>query len=350
MTKKLNEISWNVTEDEYRQDPAYSYSTIARFNREGFNKLGTLFEKVESPSLRFGSIVDTLLTGTPEEFEERFMVADLPAVSETLEVIARTIFAKYGTQYSKLEDVPDNILSEEGNEFNFWKGDKYNSRRVSEIRKGCTELYNMLSLGGERTIVRSTEYNDAVDCVNILKTSENTAKFFNQNPFDENVENYYQLKFKGEYEGIPLRCMMDIVQVDYTNKTITPVDLKTSYKREWDFFKSFYEWNYFIQSQLYWEILRQNIEKDPYFKDFTLKDYLFVVISNGSRKPLVWEYLDTKIDYDVCYGKNKQYLCRNWRNIVKELDSYLKNPTDIPHGIYNKENETNDIIFWLNEQ
>lgn len=89
--------------------------------------------------------------------------------------------------------------------------------------------------------------------------------------------------------------------------------------------------------------------KDPYFKDFTLQDYRFVVISNGSRHPLVWEYLDTKVDYDVHYGKNNQYFCRNWRNIVKELDDYLKHPVSVPHGICDKENETNDITYWLNE-
>lgn len=242
--KELNEISWNVTEDEYRADSAYSYSTLARFNREGFDKLESLYDKVESPSLRFGSIVDTLLTGTPEEFEERFMVADLPAVSETLENIARTLYAKYGMEKHKLDDIDDSTLSIEGDELGFWKGDKYNKRRVSEIRKGCAELYDMLSLGGERTIVRSSEYNDAVECVNILKSSPNTSPFFSQNPFDSNIVNYYQLKFKGEYEGIPLRCMADIIQVDYSKKTITPVDLKTSYKKEWNFHKSFIEWGY----------------------------------------------------------------------------------------------------------
>ena len=34
-------------EDEYRADPAYSYSTIAKFDREGFDKLETLFDKVD---------------------------------------------------------------------------------------------------------------------------------------------------------------------------------------------------------------------------------------------------------------------------------------------------------------
>ena len=60
--KKLSEIAWNVPESVYREDPALSYSTLSRFDREGFEKLDSLFDKQESPSLLLGSIVDTILT------------------------------------------------------------------------------------------------------------------------------------------------------------------------------------------------------------------------------------------------------------------------------------------------
>ena len=51
--KEISDISWLVPEDVYRKDPALSYSTLARFNREGFNNIDNLFEKIESPSLTF---------------------------------------------------------------------------------------------------------------------------------------------------------------------------------------------------------------------------------------------------------------------------------------------------------
>ena len=44
--KTLFDISWKVSEDEYRNDSAYSYSTISRFNREGFDNLDKLFDAV----------------------------------------------------------------------------------------------------------------------------------------------------------------------------------------------------------------------------------------------------------------------------------------------------------------
>lgn len=348
--KELKDISWLVDEATYRADPAYSYSIIAKFNREGFDKLDKLYEHVESPSLTFGSAVDTLLTGNENEFNERFAVVEMPEISDSLVQIAKTLYGMYGSSYNTISEFPKEILSEVGEECGFWKGAKYNDRRANEIIKGCSEYYLILKSVGEKTVLSTKEYEDALACADALKTSENTSDFFTENPFDTDKKNYYQLKFKGEYEGIPLRCMMDVVRVDYKNKIITPIDLKTSYNFEWHFHHSFVKWFYNIQASLYFEILRQNVERDPYFKDFKIENYKFVVISNQSRKPLVWEYLDTKIDYDVRYGKNNQYLCRNWRNIVKELDSYIKEPVQIPHGFYNSKDSTNDLIYWLNEE
>ena len=35
-----------------------------------------------------------------------------------------------------------------------------------------------------------------------------------------------------------------LIVVDYNNKTIQPVDLKTSFHKEWEFHKSFVDWRY----------------------------------------------------------------------------------------------------------
>ena len=90
--KSLKEISWLVTEEEYRQDPALSYSTLAKYERGGFNSLSTLFDKVESPSLTFGSAVDSWITGGLDEFESKFMVADTLEVSDAVIKIVKQCY------------------------------------------------------------------------------------------------------------------------------------------------------------------------------------------------------------------------------------------------------------------
>ena len=67
-----------------------------------------------------------------------------------------------------------------------------------------------------------------------------TKNYFSpNNPFNNNVEKFYQLKFKGKYLNYSIRCMADLIIVDHVNKTVLPCDLKTSFKPEWKFFKSF---------------------------------------------------------------------------------------------------------------
>lgn len=78
--KSLQDISWRVPEETYRNDSALSYSILAKFEREGFSHLDTLFDRVESPSLLFGSCVDTLLTDGEKAFNDNFLVSDITSM------------------------------------------------------------------------------------------------------------------------------------------------------------------------------------------------------------------------------------------------------------------------------
>ena len=341
--KSLKDISWLVEENEYRTDPAYSYSTIAKFDREGFEKLDSLFDKVESPSLLFGSCVDTLLTDGQDAFDKLFFVADFPEIQDNVKKIVESLFDLYSDKYEDLNLIPDKYIIPITETYEYQKNWKPETRAKVIKEKGA-EYYNLKYLAGDKTIITSTLYTDVTDCVSMLKTSDATKWYFqDDDPFDNSIERLYQLKFKGEYEGINLRGMMDLVVVDHKNKIIYPCDLKTSYKAEWNFYKSFVEWRYFIQSSLYYELLKQNIEKDEYFKDFKIADYRFIVICNKTRQPLVWEWNKTKTDIDIAInGVNFP----NWRGIVKKLDYYLKNRPNVPDNIsIDKPNSLTDFIF-----
>ena len=89
--KSLYDISWQVSEEEYRADPALSYSTLARYEREGFNNLDKLFDKIETPSLTFGSAVDALITGGQEEFDSKFAVFDIPSIPDSIVKIVKRL-------------------------------------------------------------------------------------------------------------------------------------------------------------------------------------------------------------------------------------------------------------------
>lgn len=338
--KSLVDLSWQVPEEKYRNDTAYSYSTIARFSREGFDNIGKIFDKTESSSLTFGSVVDTLMTDGQEAFEQKFMVAEYPDIPQSIVKIVTNLFEGYSDQYASLDDIPDSIIAQATvlNDYQLNWGEK---ARVSKIREKGAEYYNLLYISLGKTLINTEVYESALKCVEALRSDPATEWYFRQDDV-EGVERLYQLKFKGEWQGIPLRCMADLIIVDHINKKIYPCDLKTSGHKEWEFHKSFVQWGYYIQAQLYWYIIRQVLDKDPIYKDYSLENYRFIVVNKDNLKPLVWEFKGTQATVDISVG---EHTLRNWRSLVKELHYYLTNQPKYPIGIQ----EENDILEWLSK-
>lgn len=141
-----------------------------------------------------------------------------------------------------------------------------------------------------------------------------------------------------------------LIIVDYKNKTILPIDLKTSCKRldrEWDFPSHYIEWSYQIQNRLYVRILQDVISKDEYFKDFKILPYKDIIIFRGSDTPLVWDIPFTFERGTLYFGKNNQIEMRDPEEIGKELSYYLSSRPKVPNGI--DEFSANNIAEWINK-
>ena len=348
--KSLYDISWKVSEEEYRADPALSYSTLARYEREGFNNLDKLFDKIETPSLVFGSATDSLITGGQEEFDERFLVADFPSIPDSIIKIVKSLYNQYARTYRSLFDIPDNSVIRETESQNYqmnWKPET----RAKVIKEKGVDYYNLLFIANDRTILDTYTYQDVCRAVRALKESESTKFYFAENnPFEPKIERFYQLKFKSCLEGIEYRCMFDELVIFHDTKEIQPLDLKTSCKksdREWDFAEHYIEWNYQLQNRLYVRILQDVISKDEYFKDFKILPYKDIIIFRDSDTPLVWDIPFTFEKGTLYYGKNNQIEMRDPFVIGKELSYYLSSRPKVPIGI--NENTTNNIVEWINK-
>lgn len=340
MNPDLYNLSWKVSEEEYREDSAISYSTLSRFQREGFDKLDHLFDRIETPSLTFGSAVDALITGGEEEFANNFIVCEFPTISDNLQTIAKTLFNLYSKEHRTIETIDDEILAEIGANCDFYANAKYKNYRVKLIKENCQEYYNILYAAQGKKILNTETKKKVDDAVKALKESEATAFYFaSDSPFDTDIQRFYQLKFKATFDEVNYRCMADLILVDHKNKEIHPIDLKTSGHSEWDFARSFVQWNYQIQARLYWRIIRWNLNQHPIFKDYTLKNYKFIVVNKETLTPLVWEFNDTQRVGDILSGRNGQILFKDPFVLGKELDFYLKNHPRVPVGI--NENEVN---------
>ncbi len=308
LVKKLNEIAWNVSEKEYRKDHALSYSSIAKYEREGFNAL--IGEQIKTSSLTYGSVVDCIVTDGMDCYNDRYIALSLkcsPAVLSILIDIAKNN-----------NTLDDDVILEIINKHYYctnWK-DQTRINKIKSFSEDFELVKQTIQQYPNKEIINQSVYDDAMAAYNVLLTSENTKDYFDADTEDK--EHYYQLKFKGTFDDVDYRCMADLIIVHPKEKTIIPCDLKTTGHPEVMFKESFHKWYYFYQAKLYWNLIRQNLDKDEYFKDFELKPYKFIVVNKTTLNPMVYEFSDVELkDYsyngityrNVCtVGKELRFL------------------------------------------
>ena len=347
--KKLSDIALNITEEEYRADPALSYSTLSRFDREGFANIDKLFDKQDTPSLLLGSIVDTIITDGEDEFNNRFIVAEYPSIPDSIIQIIKELFNTYKDTCSNINLISNDAIISIAAQYNYqnnWKPET----RAKVIKEKGFEYYNLLFISQDKTLVSQDMYNDALRMVDALRTSEATKWYFaDNNPFEPEIERYYQLKFKATLHNVDYRIMADLIICNHKNKELILCDLKTSGHEEYSFASSFLTWNYSYQARLYARVIAENIKKDPYFKDFKLSNYRFIVVNKTTLNPLVWEFPYTFTTGDIRLETKNGYIkiLKDPEYIGKELSYYLSTGQKVPIGI--NEVGTNNIVEWINK-
>ena len=329
--KELKDISLQITEPEYRQMPELSYSTLSTYETLGFNGIEHLFDKKESPSLLLGSVVDTILTGGEEEFNSLYYVADIPSLGDKPLLIADYLFSNYSGIYSTMKDMPATYILEAANVYEYqkrWRDDN----RIKDLTEKCDPYYMAKVSSSGKTVVDIQTFEDVKACVRALKESPATRGYFADDDEMSPIRRYYQLKFRADLEGVGYRNMADLLVVDYENKKVYPVDLKTSLScSEWDFESNFKKWHYYIQARLYLRIIRVNMDADPYFKDFSLENYRFIIVNPKTLTPLVWEFPLTKALGTLIDDEGNEI--RDPYEIGKELRGYLDCKPPVPNGI-----------------
>ena len=311
MRKSLKELSWDVSEEVYRADSALSYSKLSQFHKNGPKALISN-EKIDTPALRFGSLVDCILTA-PEEFDDRFYVADIDRFSDTIRKIVEDLFNPEIESIGLIDDDTILMILDDYQYQTNWKS----QTRIDKVISLGEDYYTVLKYSTRKIVITQQELEEAQQCVQTLRTHPFTYKIFECNRHQEIL---YQLKFKTEIDNIPFRFMMDICKVDYEQKTILPIDLKTSGKSEEDFEKSFLDWCYWIQGGAYRTGLYKITIEDNFFSDFMILPFQFCVINRNSLNPLIWEMDDKKT---LKFTKEKYGT--TWGQILEDANWHLQN-------------------------
>lgn len=348
----LKDLAWNVTEEEYRADPAISYSTLSTYAKKGIDGLKDIVDgvKFSSPSLRHGSLVDTLLTDN-ENFDNLYVVADYKSPTEVIKNIIDEIYennkaVNYTKSLDEYSEEFTSLMSETINKHNYG-GDNWKAQtKINKVLEDGRYYYNLLlSTGGTKELVAQVDYDYADRSVNEIKNNEFTSWVFKARP---GIEIHFQLKFKinfkykivdskliNEYtnplqwkesvlEKDTIRCMFDIILVDHNKKIIYPIDLKTTSYNEEDFQNAFDAWRYDLQSTKYSYILREVIAQDEYFKDFKVAPFMFLPINKIKLNPQFFvDYLSTSNEIPDIVQGNKVHLA--WYKYLDSVRWHLDN-------------------------
>lgn len=309
--KSLKDISWLVDETTYRNDNALSYSKLSSFFKQGPKALIST-EKVDTPALRFGSLVDTILTA-PEEFDDKFYVADIDKFSDTIRKIVEDLFNPEIESIGLIDDATILMVLDNYQYQTNWKS----QTRIDKVVALGEDYYTVLRYSTDKIVISPKEFEEAQQCVMTLKTHPFTYQIFDCN---EDEEIFYQLKFKHTSGQINVRIMTDVIKVNHKEKWIQPYDLKTTGKNEEEFEKSFVDWNYWIQSGMYARVIAKNVAKDDYFSEFNILPFKFIVINRANLTPLVWEVNEVYIWDEIV----KKY-STSWKRLLLDANWHLQN-------------------------
>lgn len=339
----LKDYSLNLPEEEYHKYPAWSYSLIARYAKDGFSAIATLHEPVTpTPSMEFGSLFDSFITkGKATLKEYAVSTVSVPdAEKKALDYLSTLTDERFenldpGWIYDRTQEC--------GYQTRLKMDTKYNKL------KEYAEYFNLKKSG--KKIVSQQDWQDAVDMYNIFRTSENTKELFGTQD-TEDIEYIYQAQFKVPYrtdsgKDIEIKVMPDLMVVNHKDKTIQLVDLKTSSVPGWSFAENFIKFRYDIQAQLYSDVVSIIISHNSDYVDYTILPYIFADISRSDKIPVTYVY--NQYDDSQSEGLSfKGYQYKNYRQLLEEILDYEEKQAKVPN--YIKLDEPNDLISILNNR
>lgn len=314
--------------DEYFESPALNQSALKKL-LEGLDSYKIFKSKPESNlyyeeegHFIIGSGVDCLLTQGKEEFDVQYYVSSsAKKPSDLVMSIIKKVFDE-SLAAMGMELLTDHSLSEfqeaiyhscEAHSYfpNRRKDNWEEDNRYVGIVKDGEGYWNELVQSFGKQILSSDEYEIICLIAESLTTNAVTSKYFNSG-----MKMQYPIYFT--YKNVPCKVLLDLVGIDYENKVIQPVDIKTMSGNTLNFLYSLNLRRYDIQAAFYTLALQIAF---PGYKILPFKFIVETTSKNGIGNPLVYTCSQELLDIGR-YGRSKLYY-------------YVRPDDDLLHKGYN---------------
>jgi hypothetical protein len=298
-----------MTEAEYRALPIDSYSTIKVFlddRKKYYRKfiLKDLTEEEEqTPYTKFGSLFDCLRL-TPNEFEDKFALAltQVPTGQylKLVEQLMKVTIASLNEHGEVTREVEDMLLDaynqvkyDRNQNIVDFKRDSFEAAKAKFMNSELHMYYRQLRDSYGKIVIEPSDVEKAQAIVNELNSNEFTRDIMTISNSDEKYKVHRQLPIIGKFEvdgmDFPLKCLLDMLVIDYVNKTITIYDLKTVWDNEREFTQNYFKYKYYIQMAVYFYLVVQWKKTQEELKDFGVYYPRFIAVdSNNYKSPLIY--------------------------------------------------------------
>lgn len=320
---KLIDFIKNISEEDYKELQAFSYSTLKRLAEDGPKSLVEK-EDISSTALEFGTLVDIILTNSNARYDVFYTKPINKPTGNVLE-LTEALYIDYLVLDLKYEDlVDDKILLEKARALGLWS----NFKDATILEKIKTDLfYNYLKakIEAKGKIISSPELIEAAEhCANVLLTHDYTKDLFIES---DDIEILKQVTLLYKFNGYLGKAKLDLIRIDHKNKMIYPYDIKTGTELPSNFENSFYHFKYYLQAVSYMYALAYLIEQHEELKEYRIADFKFIYISKKlSDCPVIYNVSDKLLTtfFEGWTSNNGEYI-KGFKELVNDYIYYKTN-------------------------
>lgn len=334
--------------DKFRETEAASPSRLGDLDyspllykqkKESSDKEATVF-------MRFGSLVDCLLT-EPEKFDKKYNICSIEFPSDNIKNIVTGVFNEYvenindpkgknGTvAFLALDDFKSDILKHAKFEGygQTWKEDTL----FNKVKTGGQDFFMSLLSSIGKEMISFENYEQAVACVETLKTNDFTCEYFTDVE-REGIEHLWQVPIVWKEEGMTCKGLIDLLLIDHVNKIIYIIDLKTTAKSVYSFEHSYIKFRYYLQGSMYFHGAVRVFGGNPDFKDYSVQNTMFIVAEqNDYNPPFIYQMsaMDLRVGLDGGSLKSSGKLVRGYQELLEDLAWHQETDIwDYPKKVY----------------
>jgi hypothetical protein len=314
----------------------HNYYEVEALNFSGLSRIAkhpSTFKKKSKPGRHFdkGSAVDILLTEGLKKFEEQVYIHSDNFPTGKVLTLADTIFKDYQESGDKVDikvfATPQHCLDT-------MDVIDFHTNMVANP-EGRTKKFDlpefwsylqMLQMKDKKIVLDYDEYRACKAIVTSLQTHKNTKKY-TQLTSRKYEDIYDQLEVYWTFLGENMKCKLDRVIVNNNNKTIQPIDFKTTGDSTLSFVKSITRFNYNYQASIYLEGVKHQF-KDLLSDGYTILPFMFIIettVLEYVGTPRLFTINEKTIELSAKGGKIKGYYVKGWKELVVDKIWYDAN-------------------------